>query len=498
MSLTHNRLRIAKKARREFASFVSSEQTSFSSVDDALKQGEEKALALFHQAAKRVPAYTDFLKLHGVRVSKITSFEAFQSVPPTTKETYIQQYSLAERMWEGALSGAYQVSVSSGTSGQPTLWPQNLTQAIEGARTHETLFQLLGIDNKSTLLINGFALGTWVAGTFTLMCASLVNWKGYQLSVVNTGYNLDEVVSALEHISPQYEQTVICGFAPFLKEILEAVVERNPEVLKNSKVRLLSTGQAITEEWRSYLQELLSPDDGRAVIYNLYGSADAALMGYETPDSVSLRRFLSHSDEHLEILFHKNRLPSLYVFDPTATFFEAPETELWITKYAAAPLVRYNIHDEGGVLLPDKIMNTVRKHNEAISVPSDLPFVYLFGRDKFMVKVYGANVYSEQVQRALSHHELQQFISGRFQMEVISDSDMNCRLIFHLELSARAQQSPLLAQKIQETVVTEVCRFSSEYRYVYNQLGDKVRPHINLYPNGDSIRFPSGKILKNG
>ena len=57
-----------------------------------MSEGEKNAIAVFHEAAQRVPAYRDFLRRHGVRHESIQSIPDFLSVPIATKENYIRQY----------------------------------------------------------------------------------------------------------------------------------------------------------------------------------------------------------------------------------------------------------------------------------------------------------------------------------------------------------------------------------------------------------------------
>src|SRR3989344_3851021 len=96
-------------------------------------EGEKKALTLFHHAAKRVPAYADFLKKNHIKSEQVRSIADFQNVPITTKKNYISEYPLEARSWDGALSRHKIIAVSSGTSGEPKFWPRGLHEESEGA-----------------------------------------------------------------------------------------------------------------------------------------------------------------------------------------------------------------------------------------------------------------------------------------------------------------------------------------------------------------------------
>ncbi|MCA9371814.1 hypothetical protein KC726_02855 [Candidatus Woesebacteria bacterium] len=463
-------------------------------------QARKNALSLFHAAAKRVPAYKDFLHKNGIQPATITTIEDFCHVPVTTKENYIIQYDIKSRTWDGSFKDVTIISTSSGTTGDPHLWPRNLSHEIDGAHAHELIFRdTFGLKNKSVLFINGFALGNWIAGTFTQMAVQLVAWKGYNVTLMSPGYVLEEVLSVVRQNKDAFDEIIISGHIPFLKEVVEVIKEQ--ALIGKANVRLLGTGQAITERLRDHLGEQLG-NRNQETIVNLYGSADAALMGWESALTINMRKVMSKNVKLKEIIVKKNRLPALFVFDPRLTFIEAVDGELHITKDAGCPLVRYNIHDEGGVVG----YSTMIKHFDFTSFPDfknnlsnawKLPFVYLFGRDKFMVKIYGANIYSEHVDHVLNHESLQEYITGRFTMEVVDDDAGNSLFLCHVELMRKQEPDKSLTSLIRETFVRELIAINKEYEYVSNHVGEKTHPKIMLYKHGDPKKFPRKKVIKN-
>src|SRR5690242_18323931 len=131
-------------------------------------QSEIKAFELFKLASVSVPAYKDFLKKNHTDPKKIKTFIDFQKVPLTTKANYIDQYNFKDRCWDGDIQDMHMISTSSGTTGEPHFWPRNLQNEIDGAYIHELIFrEIFNIRKKRTLFINGFAIGNWIAGTFT-------------------------------------------------------------------------------------------------------------------------------------------------------------------------------------------------------------------------------------------------------------------------------------------------------------------------------------------
>lgn len=433
-------------------------------------------LQLFQEAARRIPAYKDFLKKNNISPSKIKTMKDFLSVPVMTKENYIHAYDYKSRVWDGTTKNEHMISSSSGTSGDPVFWPRDIQTVVEGAMYHEKIFdECFAMKKKNTLFINGFALGNWIAGTFTSECCLLISAKGYPLTTVTPGYNSEEIIKMLKELSPKYDLTVITGHSPFLKQLIEEAISAGVN-FSNIDVRLLGTGQAITENWRTYVMKLLRSKDREHTVVNLYGSADAALMGFESPASISMRAYYAKYPKKARQAFNDERLPSIYSYDPSIVHFEAIENELCITKYSSVPLIRYNMHDVGGLL--------------------DNNMAYLFGREKFMVKIYGANVYTEHVQHALNHEKLQPHLTSSFKLEMAYDDDNNPQLICRVELNMAAQISDELNQQVQDIFIDEVRKINSEYHFVLSTIGDKAKPIIVLHEHGDPDHFPLGKVKK--
>ena len=209
-----------------------------------------------------------------------------------SKENYISQYSLKDRCLNGDLKNVHMISTSSGTTGKPHYWPRNLQTEVDGALLHEYILTgIFKINKCKTLFLNGFALGNWIAGTYTSACLNLLAYKGLPVVVMSPGYDLKEILTTINDLSKYFEQTIIAGHTPFLKEIIE-VAKKQAIGLKKLNIKLLGTGQGITENWRDYLIRGLSSKDNFSII-NLFGSADAALMGFETAYTITLRKILN-------------------------------------------------------------------------------------------------------------------------------------------------------------------------------------------------------------
>jgi len=127
--------------------------------------GEAFALAQFHTAAKRVPAYKQFLKKQKINPHRIKTITDFEQVPFIDKKNYIDVYPLSERIINGAFKNSLVINASSGTTGTPYFWPYGKDNFQDGAAIHEVILRdMFAIKKYTTLLIITFGMGTWVAG----------------------------------------------------------------------------------------------------------------------------------------------------------------------------------------------------------------------------------------------------------------------------------------------------------------------------------------------
>jgi phenylacetate-CoA ligase len=130
---------------------------------------------------------------------------------------YHQRYPLPARCRNGTLDGCDMVAVSSGSSGRPTVRPRSVLDERAVAARFEQVFTAFEAETRSTLAVICFALGSWVGGMYTTACARHLAAKGYPITVVTPGNNIDEILRVVGELSPLFEQTVLLGYPPFVK-----------------------------------------------------------------------------------------------------------------------------------------------------------------------------------------------------------------------------------------------------------------------------------------
>ncbi|WP_433062274.1 phenylacetate--CoA ligase family protein [Dactylosporangium sp. CS-033363] len=450
-----------------------------------------RALELFREVAGAVPAYAAFLAEHGVDPAAVRTPEDFAALPMVAKESYLRKFPLAERCRGGRLDGNDTVAVSSGSSGRPTVWPRSVVDELAVARRFEdALVNGFGADRHPTLVVVCFALGSWVGGMYTAAACRHLAAKGYPITVATPGNSVDEILRVVTELSAQYERTVLAGYPPFVKNVVDEGVRRGVD-WPAFGVRMLLAGEVFSEEWRDLMGRRAGMLDANADTVSLYGTADAGVLGNETPLSVRVRRFLAGRPELARELFGDSRLPTLVQYDPMTRYFETHDGTLLFTGDGGVPLIRYHIADEGGLLSHADVLAFCRAHDfdpTSDGAGDERPFVFVFGRSLFTVSYFGANIYPENVTVALEHPDIADDVTGRFVMQVRSDADEERRFAVVVE---RAPDRPAPERVLVSAAIrAALLRLNSEFaNYVPPQY---QTPVVELREPGDPEWFPVG------
>ena len=194
---------------------------------------------------------------------------------------------------------------------------------------------------------------------------------------------------------------------------------------------------------------------------SLYGTADAGVLGNETPLSVSIRRFLAGRPELARELFGDARLPTLVQYDPASRFFEEQDGTLLFSGDNGMPLIRYHIADEGGLVSSADMLAFCARHGFTPDVDNDLPFVFVFGRSLFTVSFFGANVYPENVTVGLEQPAVSDWVTGKFVLETVADADENPALRVTVELAPGRTGDPGV---VAESIRAQLCGSTASSR----------------------------------
>ncbi|MEU4624730.1 phenylacetate--CoA ligase family protein [Actinoplanes sp. NPDC023801] len=445
-------------------------------------------LSLFRDAAGSVPAYASFLREHGVDPSAVGDPSW---IPLMTKSNYHQRYGLAERCRGGRLDAAAMVAVSSGSSGRPTVWPRTVEDERPVTARFEQVFRDgFRADQRSTLAVVCFALGNWVGGMYTVAACRQLAAGGYRITVAAPGNDVDEILRVIGELGPLFEQTVLLGYPPFVKNVVDAGVARGVD-WPSLRVKLVLAGEVFSEQWRDLMAARAGITDPESGVASLYGTADAGVLGNETPLSVRIRRFLAGRPDLASGLFGDSRLPTLVQYDPAARLFEtAGDGTLVFSAGGTVPLVRYHIADEGGLFSYAEMVSFCREHGFEPGDGPELPFVHFFGRSLFTVSFFGANVYPENVTVGLEQPAVSGWTTGRFVLSTVEDADRDRWLSVVVELAPGAVATPERERLAAESIRAELLRLNSEFAH-YVPAGHQL-PRVELRAADDPEYFPKG------
>jgi phenylacetate-CoA ligase len=233
---------------------------------------------------------------------------------------------------------------------------------------------------------------------------------------------------------------------------------------------------------------------------SLYGSADAGVLGTETPLSVSIRRFLAARPDALRELTGESRLPTLVQYDPLTRYFQTDGSTLLFSCDGSTPLVRYHIADDGGLVGFDQLLEFCSRHGHdplaEVGVgpgqrgAPELPFAYVFGRSLFTVSYFGANIYPENVTVALESPSISDWVTGKFVLQTAETADRDRELRVTVELAPGEPASQERAAVLADAIKTELRRLNSEFAHYVPDASQL--PVVELRPAGDPEYFQPG------
>jgi phenylacetate-CoA ligase len=450
----------------------------------------EHPLQVFERTKSSVAAYPQVLEECGFKDFVPSSLKDWQRIPWIDKETYINRFP-PEALSSGGRIAAL-AHASSGSSGKPTFWFRGNKQKRIGAAYYARVIdEVMRIPrSERVLVIVCFAMGVWVAGTYTLLAFERIGEQAERnLAVISPGMEIEDISSILSGLGRRFDHVVIAGYPTALDVSFSELAHRN--VSLPEKLYLITSGDKISEEWRDARMSSLGIPAPTSIV-NVYGSADGGLLAIETPLSIEIRRKLSTFASLAAEIQGEAVGPAaaLFQFDPTLFYFEDVDGELLFTADLDIPLVRYNIHDRGRVVPYEEMMSLVGELGIQNANGWEFPFLVVSGRTDVAVTLYGAKVYPETLQRAIQDVRIRDLLSGTF-LAYSLEKESEQLFCLDLELSdstcLKDSESPA---EIESIIQEGLMEFSSEYRNSCQKLGNVMnRPHVQLYEKGDT-RFP--------
>lgn len=452
------------------------------------KRTKENIRELSRFCLKNVPAYKRFVAGERKRLPA-------DGIPVTSKASYLRHFPMKELCDPKALKDDRLVMTStSGSTGEPFYFPRNHAVDIQSSIFHEMFFRNAKIDPKEpTLVIVGFGMGVWIGGLITYEAFKAVGERGANLSIITPGVNKKEIYDALKHIGSSYRNIILCGYPPFIKDIVDGAHKEGVFWGRLPPLRIVFAAEMFSEEFRDHVAR----ETGMQNIYrdtmNIYGTADLGTTASETPVSILVRRLaLKHEELYRKLFPYANRLPTLTQFNPDFIAFEGIDKQLFMSGYSAMPLVRYAIGDNGGVFSFDQARRLFKE--AGIDLPheirragiadtaTEMPFAYVYERTDLSTKLYGAIIYPEHIREALQAERLAKHLTGRFTMLTKHDARHNEYLELNIEMKGADSMPDEIREAVTNGVVSTLIERNGEYKNNHLAMKERVIPRVVFWP----------------
>ena len=458
----------------------------------------EKVIKTAQTILDKVPAYKEFLSSNNFNNAKISTFDEFEKLPYQTKHNYIMEFDLKSRCLDGTLKNKHVIFSSSGSTGEPQYWAINPEDEKDFPAIYNKMLKLsLDYENKSCLIVICLGLGAWVSGLQThwaLRQAGIENNGAF--TVATPGIDFDSAIHFIKELGPSYDTIFLISYPGMVKAIFEAGIQKNIK-LEDYNIRIGLVGDNFPESWRIHMEKKLGIDPVKEPmgIWGGYGSADIGGIGIESPMSIAIRKIAQKNPEFKNEAFGKNgTMPFLCRWNPESIYVECCDNELIFTKMKAIPVVRYKIHDSGGIIPYSKMLGLLEKHGiSPESLPSDsglypapLPFIYTFGKSHGDIVLSGANIYSNQIKEIISKNMWSSILTGRFKIKkTVSETfDETFKIIVELASGTPVEKTdPEKWSRHFQDQLREIC---SEYNALCEMTDnpEKYLPQIQPLPFG--------------
>lgn len=469
-------------------------------------------MALFRYVYATVPAYKKFLKKHKVDGNKINTLTDFKSLPLMDKANYLRDNDYLDLFPNKNVSNSITFSATTGSTGEPFFLPRGAEQDSQYEYMAELFLKnQFGVDNKKTLCILGFGLGIWIGGLFTYRVLSDIARKGYKLSIVPAGPNKETYLKTLKQFAPYYDQVILMGYPPFLKDVIDESKSHGIN-LKKHKIRILTAAEGFTEKFRNYLAKTCGLAEPLRDIINIYGTVEMGTMAHETALTNLIKNLADKNKKVFKAVFQQTfRMPTLAQYYPQNVYMETQDGEILVSGTGSLiPLLRYRFPDRGEVIMFDNMVERLKlagvdiiqeaKKRGIGDTVCRLPFVYVHERSDLAVSFVGIILYPEYVKNALHDPKVESAVTGKFTMLVGNDKKHNQYLEMNIELRNKIKPDRRLENILKEAVVRELKNHSTEYNYLYGggsaAYRKKLEPRIKLYAYSDKKYFGPGTKQK--
>jgi phenylacetate-CoA ligase len=277
----------------------------------------------------------------------------------------------------------------------------------------------------------------------------------------------------------------------------------------------------MTEELRDVLL-------GRfASVFSGYGATDIEIgMAGESPVSIAVRRLARARPDVRAALFGSDdsRLPMVFQYNPIIHFLEVNDLgEILCTVSRLdllAPRVRYNVHDEGGIIEYrrvreilagfgfdlDRLGTAPEAHGPRGPLPwSDpipLPFLWIHGRRDATISVMGSNIYPEDIETIVYRDDAIRPRLHSFLLSVVADDVGTPRPGIALELADLDGVDDAWRAAAADRLRDGLFNLNIDYRTSVAEFPEAMQPIVSTYGLGegpfaaDATRIKQRRIIQ--
>jgi phenylacetate-CoA ligase len=464
-------------------------ETVPSAVTDRLSR--ERALETARHAAHNVPAYRARLEAAAVDPDRIGTLEA---LPETDKASYVDRWSLAERCLDGRIPlRGTTIDESSGSTGTPYNWVRSAEERRH-VRRMIGFFARYTFGHEPLVVLNAFSMGAWATGMTTALA---LEQNGL---VKATGPSIEKILGTMRQLGPAYRYLIV-GYPPFIKLLLDEG-ERDGFPWESYRMHALLGGEGNSEALRDYLGR------GFETVFSGYGATDVEIgLAAETPASIGVRRLAAERPEIARALFGESgRSPMVFQYNPLLHHVETNangELLFTVTRHGTlAPKVRYNVHDEGGVIRDDDLRARLSDFGVDMSQldPSRrrhvrMPYLYVFGRRDSTVSVMGANIYPADIEAgiyadpSLAEHVLS------FALSIREERPGETRPLIAVQL-ARGEPTSELTSGLTAAIQRQLATQNADYQEAMREYPALLVPIVELHARGTGPFAGDGDRIK--
>lgn len=451
--------------------------------------GKIRAVRLYRKSLKQVPAYSDYMSKHKYAGPKVGLVGAsLNDVPEIDKTSYIKQYSITDKIWDGALPAqGVMFDESSGSSGTPTSWIRGPKERRFTQRIIQVAFRQF-IGDREPIVLNTFSMGAWATGLNTTICLLGIG------RIKSIGPDIRKVIDTLNELGSEYEY-VISGYPPFLKQIADS-----DEIdWSKYKISAIYGGEGISESMRKSLLKRYTS------VIGSYGASDLEInIAHESDFTIALRKALIEDPALREELLAQNRgiIPSIFQYNPYDYLIETNDKgELIVTICRLenlSPRIRYNIHDLGHVEQFYELKKKLKKLGRSDLVElAELDFAVLFhyGRSDLSVDYNGAVVGPEEIKQIITGDSNYDKKIRGFRLISYEDKQSHKHLMIAIELedgaSMKADENNALLQLIIDRLQVMNLDFKSAYST------SPLKPELKVFGYNEGIFDAKHQKLKN-